>query len=44
MSKSIEKPKTETELAAEVADLQKRLKALEETVMSMKLKLAKKWI
>ncbi len=36
--------KSVNELSAEVADLTKRVKALEETVTSMKLKLAKKWI
>jgi hypothetical protein len=43
MSQKSEKKEIE-ELTAQVAALSKRLTTLEETVVSMKLKLAKKWV
>ncbi len=44
MSQKTEKKESVEELSAQVAELSKRVKNLEEMVVSMKLKLAKKWI
>lgn len=44
MSQTIEEEKNANDLATEITELKKRMKILEETVASMKLKLAKKWI
>jgi hypothetical protein len=44
MSQAIEEARSVSELSTEIAELKKRVKALEETVTSMKLRMAKKWV